>query len=129
MSLAGMNPSDTVYKEGFLTKQGGIVKNWKRRFFVLKGNILYYFKTEGDKRDGKAAGQIDLSKCRTIRSAEEKTQKEYSFEITVPDRTYYIFADNEKDKCEWMRAISRTIVCSTSSVQWDYEAERAKDDR
>ena len=30
-------------KEGWLTKQGDEYKNWKKRYFVLQDNILYYF--------------------------------------------------------------------------------------
>jgi cytohesin len=33
-----------VQKSGWLTKQGGRVKTWKRRWFILSGNVLYYFK-------------------------------------------------------------------------------------
>ena len=33
-------------KEGYLTKLGGRVKNWKRRWFVLRDGKLYYYKTE-----------------------------------------------------------------------------------
>jgi hypothetical protein len=33
--------------KGYLTKQGGRVKSWKRRWFVLTDNCLYYFKKEG----------------------------------------------------------------------------------
>eukprot|EP01094_Clydonella_sp_ATCC50884_P024167 TRINITY_DN5990_c0_g1_i1.p1 TRINITY_DN5990_c0_g1~~TRINITY_DN5990_c0_g1_i1.p1 ORF type:complete len:715 (+),score=262.20 TRINITY_DN5990_c0_g1_i1:38-2146(+) len=33
-----------VNKSGWLTKQGGRVKTWKRRWFILSGNCLYYFK-------------------------------------------------------------------------------------
>ena len=31
-------------KKGYLTKQGGRVKTWKKRWFVLTSNNLYYFK-------------------------------------------------------------------------------------
>ena len=31
-------------KEGWLVKQGGSWKNWKRRWFVLSDSCLYYFK-------------------------------------------------------------------------------------
>ncbi|KAJ7357396.1 Pleckstrin y domain-containing H member 2 [Desmophyllum pertusum] len=33
-------------KEGYLTKLGGRVKNWKKRWFVLGDGKLYYYKTE-----------------------------------------------------------------------------------
>jgi hypothetical protein len=33
----------TAKKEGYLVKQGGIIKNWKRRFWILNGMALYYF--------------------------------------------------------------------------------------
>ena len=35
-----------VHKQGFLVKQGGKVKSWKRRLFVLSTEGLAYFKTE-----------------------------------------------------------------------------------
>ena len=35
-----------VHKQGFLVKQGGKVKTWKKRLFVLDSDGLSYFKTE-----------------------------------------------------------------------------------
>jgi hypothetical protein len=32
-------------KKGWLTKRGGRIQTWKRRWFVLADNVLYYFKT------------------------------------------------------------------------------------
>lgn len=36
-------------KEGWLSKQGGRVRNWKRRWFILNDNCLYYFEFTTDK--------------------------------------------------------------------------------
>lgn len=35
-------------KCGWLRKQGGFVKTWHTRWFVLKGEQLYYFKDEDE---------------------------------------------------------------------------------
>jgi len=42
--------------EGYLWKEGGNVKNWKKRWFVLKDFCLYYFDT--NKPDSLALGVI-----------------------------------------------------------------------
>ena len=39
----------SAVKEGWLHKQGGRVKTWKRRYVILSGNVLYYFKSPKDK--------------------------------------------------------------------------------
>ena len=36
-------------KEGWLLKQGGRVKTWKKRYTILSGNVLYYFKSPKDR--------------------------------------------------------------------------------
>ena len=36
-------------REGWLGKQGGRVKTWKKRYVILSGNVLYYFKSPKDK--------------------------------------------------------------------------------
>jgi len=44
-------------KEGWLLKQGGRWKSWKRRYTILSGNVLYYFKKTND---GTPAGFVPL---------------------------------------------------------------------
>jgi hypothetical protein len=38
----------SAMKCGWLRKQGGFVKTWHTRWFVLKGDQLYYFKDEDE---------------------------------------------------------------------------------
>ncbi|XP_053125177.1 rho GTPase-activating protein 25 isoform X3 [Hemicordylus capensis] len=40
------NPQERPLKAGWLRKQRSIVKNWQQRYFVLKGQHLYYYKDE-----------------------------------------------------------------------------------
>jgi cytohesin len=37
-------------KKGYLVKQGGRIKTWKKRWFVVKDNCLYYFRTHEVKK-------------------------------------------------------------------------------
>ncbi|GCC29168.1 hypothetical protein chiPu_0007605 [Chiloscyllium punctatum] len=39
-----------VIKCGWLRKQGGFVKTWHTRWFVLKGDQLHYYKDEEENR-------------------------------------------------------------------------------
>lgn len=33
-----------IYWEGYLTKQGNSVKTWRKRWFILKNNLLKYYR-------------------------------------------------------------------------------------
>jgi hypothetical protein len=54
-------------------------------------------------------GIIDLSECLTVKSADEKTDKPHSFEVATPDQTYYMYAQSEKEKDDWIGAIGRCV--------------------
>ena len=46
MMVLQNDDSNYVHKQGFLVKQGGRVKSWKKRLFVLDSEGLSYYKTE-----------------------------------------------------------------------------------
>lgn len=49
-----------VDKEGWLVKRGEINKAYQKRWFVLKGNLLFYFEKKGDKEP---VGLVVLEGC------------------------------------------------------------------
>lgn len=49
-----------VDKEGYLNKRGEVNRTFQRRYFVLKGNLLFYFEKKGDKEP---VGVIILEGC------------------------------------------------------------------
>jgi len=62
-------PWDRDLKEGFLMKEGGIRKNWKKRFFVVRPNYkIDYFESEAEarKEKGKKKGTISLAGYRVV---------------------------------------------------------------
>jgi hypothetical protein len=97
-------------KEGWLTKQGGERKNWKKRWFLLQDNILYYF---ADQKDEFSKGSIPLGKVTQIQRHEHK--KKFIFEIhtTVEGRVFYILAESEAVMKDWMDAITTTWMLHT----------------
>jgi len=89
-------------KEGYLTKEGGGFKRWKKRWFVLKGGDLSYFKNKGDQQ---SLGVISLPTAGHIKATDRK-KKVYGFEIPTPSRTYYLAADTETEKQSWLDALN-----------------------
>nr|XP_005307388.1 rho GTPase-activating protein 22-like [Chrysemys picta bellii] len=51
------SPQDRVLKSGWLKKQRSIMKNWQQRWFVLRGDQLFYYK---DEEETKPQGFIPL---------------------------------------------------------------------
>jgi hypothetical protein len=94
--------SDT--HSGWLTKQGHLVKNWKRRWFVLEYPLLHYYKSPEDTtpRGSINCEQVTLSETIAL----ERTRKENCFMVHHPDRkVYYLQAEDEADMMRWVKAI------------------------
>ena len=92
-------------KEGFLNKKGELNRGYQRRWFVLKGNLLYYFEKRSDKEP---IGVIVLDNCH-VELAE--SGEPYAFQITFGgdgSRTYILGADTSKEMESWMRAITHS---------------------
>merc|ERR1712212_278482 len=64
-------------KEGWLLKQGGSWKNWKRRWFVLSDRCLYYFQHTAEKLP---KGMIPLENVK-VQSIPDIDGKRFCFEI------------------------------------------------
>lgn len=89
-STSSSCPTD---KEGWLWKRGELNKNFQKRYFVLKGNLLFYFEKRYDKEP---VGVIILEGC-TIELAEEE-QEMCAFKIVFHGegrRTYYLGTEDQ----------------------------------
>jgi len=114
------NPSTA----GWLTKQSAWLRDWRRRYFILKGSKLFFAKSEFTKPHG----MIDLSTCMTVKSAELKAGKKNAIEVSTTETTFYMYADNEKEKDEWIGAIGRSIVQASATYTKDDGLEAGSDD-
>ena len=94
--------SSPIDKEGYLEKRGDFSKSYQRRWFVLKGNLLFYFEKKQDKEP---LGLIVLESC----SVQVSSQAKYAFEISFDgdgSRVYVLSADNDEDMQSWVKVIS-----------------------
>lgn len=110
--------------EGWLTKQSMWLKDWRRRYFILKGSQLFFAKGEFSAPHG----MIDLSHCMTVKSAELKAGKKNAIEVSTKEMTFFMYADTEKEKDEWIGAIGRSIVQSSSTFTQDEQNDDESDD-
>ncbi|XP_068677991.1 uncharacterized protein [Montipora capricornis] len=89
-------------KEGHLNKKGELNRGYQRRWFILKGNLLYYFEKRSDKEP---IGVIVLDNCH-VELAE--SGEPYAFQITFggDGRNYILGADTPEEMEAWMRSIT-----------------------
>ncbi|XP_054428356.1 rho GTPase-activating protein 22 isoform X1 [Pteronotus mesoamericanus] len=106
-----------VLKAGWLKKQRSIMKNWQQRWFVLRGDQLFYYK---DKDETKPQGFISLQGMQVTQllPGPEDVGK-HLFEISpgaaerekVPanPEALLLMASSQRDMEDWVQAIRRVI--------------------
>ena len=90
--------SKPIIKEGSMFKQGGQIKTWKQRWFVLRGHQLYYYKSAADKEP---LGVIPLANCKI--TITEKT----SFEVLTGKRNFFLRGNSKPEADSWIAAIEK----------------------
>ncbi len=89
--------------EGWLTKQGGFIRNWKRRWFRVDGRHLKYFEQRADRVP---RGMI------LIPGAWMQEHQDGDNDVSLPfvidfhpantSRVYFLKADSDADRKRWM---------------------------
>ncbi|XP_060063847.1 sesquipedalian-1-like [Ylistrum balloti] len=90
-------------KEGPLLKRGELNKGFQKRWFVLKGNLFFYYERRTDKEP---IGVVVLEGC-TIELAENTDG--FTFQIVFPgshSRTYTLAADSQEEMEAWMKVLA-----------------------
>ncbi|KAM9194013.1 sesquipedalian-1 isoform 1-T6 [Dugong dugon] len=93
-----------VDNAGFLYKKGGRHATYHRRWFVLRGNMLFYFE---DPASREPVGVIILEGC-TVELVE--AAEEFAFAVRFAgarERTYVLAAESQAAMEGWVKALSR----------------------
>lgn len=98
-----------VIKAGYCVKQGAVMKNWKRRYFMLDENAVSYYKSDLEREALKVIPLREIHKVQECKQS-ELMMRDNLFEMVTSSRTFYIQADSPEDMHSWIKAISGAIV-------------------
>ncbi|XP_011604233.1 pleckstrin homology domain-containing family A member 1 isoform X1 [Takifugu rubripes] len=96
-------------KAGYCVKQGAVMKNWKRRYFMLDENSISYYKSDLEREALKVVPLREIHKVQECKQS-ELMMRDNLFEMVTSSRTFYIQADSPEDMHSWIKAISGAIV-------------------
>merc|ERR1719313_364080 len=99
---------------------GEYIKTWRRRWFILKQGKIFWFKTEEVGPSSIPRGVVDISRCLSIKGAEDVINRAHAFELSTHSETMFFIADSDKEKEEWISSVGRAIVRQSKSVVDDY---------
>jgi hypothetical protein len=104
----------TMERQGFLVKKGNSGGKMQKRWFVMRGEYLLYFKGKDAQNLAHPAGSIylvtatfaELEEKESVARAGDKSMKA-GFEIRCPDsdnRVYFLVADDVTTRTEWIES-------------------------
>jgi len=102
-------PASSLYppdKDGYMTKQGGSVKTWKTRYFVLKDNKLYYYRTP---KDQVFTGKIDLEPTSVVKEEPGLKKSPNIFSIATSKRIFFMYPEKTEEVKSWIDSITKCI--------------------
>ncbi|XP_061086725.1 pleckstrin homology domain-containing family A member 1 isoform X4 [Conger conger] len=107
--MARSMQDQAVIKAGYCVKQGAVMKNWKRRYFLLDENSVSYFKSDLEKDPLRMIPLKEVHKVQECKQS-DIMMRDNLFEVVTTSRTFYIQSDSPEDMHSWIKAISGAIV-------------------
>ncbi|RLN10624.1 hypothetical protein BBO99_00002226 [Phytophthora kernoviae] len=96
--------------QGWLYKQGGFVKNWKKRWFVAREGKMMYYHTPSD---ATPLGVVNLRRVTVeiceAREVNARNKNLHFFKVVPPSadqRTYFFGANTQQDLVNWIHVLA-----------------------
>ncbi|NXM69447.1 RHG25 protein, partial [Serilophus lunatus] len=123
--LGSPSPLERPLKLGWLKKQRSIVKNWQQRYFVLKGQLLYYYKDEDDAKPQKL---YQAAKCSSFCSFPQPfLQGNVRALLPLQPKgwqdTCVLMANSQCEMEEWVKSLRRVLGSASGAVFGQHLAE------
>ncbi|KAK6533526.1 hypothetical protein TWF694_002465 [Orbilia ellipsospora] len=97
---------DKIFKESWLHQRTRKTKNWKRRWYVLRGSAISIYKDSNEKKLHRQIQLSDLTACAPLKDA----KRPHVFGLFSPARNFHLQASSDKELDEWVRLV-RDIAC------------------
>jgi len=106
----GSMSDDSFDLEGWIWKEGFFNRNYRRRYFRLRGNILRYY--ADDHLDSKEKGSINVATVKVVPVSDDNGPNR-SFNLhpnCLVSRTFRLRTDTIAEKHAWINALSRVTI-------------------
>uniref|UniRef100_K3WN17 PH domain-containing protein n=1 Tax=Globisporangium ultimum (strain ATCC 200006 / CBS 805.95 / DAOM BR144) TaxID=431595 RepID=K3WN17_GLOUD len=100
---------------GYLTKQGHKRKSWKKRYFILRGNLISYYSDYDLANSAKGKPLAEVA----VEDVQKWDGEPFGFMFMTSEQVpYYVYADNDRERNKWMNALSKlTAVVEEPHVE------------
>jgi hypothetical protein len=89
-----------------MTKCGGRYQSWHKRWFVLKGSGLWYFKKKTDKKE---TGVIELTKESFVKKEPSKKPGKPCLAVGTTARVFFMYPETTNEQEEWISVLNAAI--------------------
>jgi len=96
--------AEKIIESGYLYKRSTKLKSWKKRWFVLRGTKLAYYKNE---KEYKLMSIIELNTIHRVGKVNVSRPNVFGI-VTLP-RTYYVQGSNEEEVNKWIKSLNELI--------------------
>ncbi|KAJ9441003.1 RAC family serine/threonine-protein kinase-like protein [Diplonema papillatum] len=128
-SGAGMSPDDVMSPAKMVgslyVRSNGLLRNWKQRWYELRGTSLYYFKAH----DGKLSGRIPMDGSEIDVEAPPNVKNKFTLTNHQTNRVYDFQAESPKAMDQWVACMHEAIVAFGTSPTGGVASRRSVDDK
>ena len=92
---------------GWLQKKSKWLKQWRKRYFILKGNKIFFSKSA----TAAPHGMINMVDCMKVEDTgtSGNNKRKYTMKIVLRDVVYSVCADSEEMRNHWIRLIKKAV--------------------
>ncbi|XP_064630850.1 pleckstrin homology domain-containing family A member 1-like isoform X2 [Lineus longissimus] len=104
-----------IIKSGYAVKQGYIMKNWKRRFFILDDEGVSYFANEQASKPIRIIPRDSIIEARP--SVGIHPNRDNLLELVTKERVFYLQVEWKEDVTSWISAINNYVYEKKDSIR------------